>query len=51
MTLKELLRNEGKLEGKLEAKQEDARKMKEHGIAPSVISEVTGLTEAEIALL
>ena len=40
--------NKGKAEGKDEAKREDARKMKELGVSPAIISQVTGLTEEEI---
>lgn len=41
-------RAEGRAEGKDEANRENARKMKELGISPEMISQVTGLTEEEI---
>ena len=37
--------------GHAEANLENARKMKEHGIAAEVIAEITGFTPAEIAQL
>lgn len=39
---------EGKIEGYKEAKQEDARKMKALGLAPEMITKITGLTSEEI---
>ena len=41
-------RAEGRAEGKIEANRENARKMKELGMAVEVISQVTGLPEEEI---
>jgi predicted transposase/invertase (TIGR01784 family) len=41
----------GLAEGLHQAKLEDARKMKEHGIAVEVITEITGLTPEQIAAL
>ena len=39
---------EGRAEGKDEANRENARKMKELGVSPAIISQVTGLTAEEI---
>ena len=44
-------RAEGRAEGKIEANRENARKMKELGMAVEVISQVTGLPEEEIKAL
>lgn len=41
-------RAEGMAQGKAEANLENARKMKELGVPPAIISQVTGLTEEEI---
>ena len=43
--------NKGKAEGKDETKREHAIKMKELGISPEMISQVTGLTVEEIEKL
>ena len=40
--------NKGKVEGKDEAKREDAIKMKELGVSSAIISQVTGLTVDEV---
>jgi predicted transposase/invertase (TIGR01784 family) len=48
MNALEELQLEGMLKGKLEAKLEDARMMKEEGIDISVILRVTGLSEAQL---
>ena len=40
-------RNAGLSEGAHTAKLEDARKMREHGIAAEVIAEITGLKPTE----
>lgn len=42
---------EGRAEGKDEAKREDAIKMKELGVSPTIISQVTGLTVEEVEKL
>jgi len=42
---------QGHSEGVRETKLEDARKMKEHGIAVKVIADITGLTPEEIGEL
>ena len=39
---------EGRAEGKDEANRDNARKMKELGVSPAIISQVTGLTVEEI---
>ena len=39
---------EGRAEGKYEANRDNARKMKELGVSPAIISQVTGLTAEEI---
>ena len=44
-------RAEGRAEGKEEANRDNARKMKELGMAADVISQVTGLPEEEIKVL
>ena len=44
-------RAEGRVEGKEEANRDNARKMKELGMAVDVISQVTGLPEEEIKVL
>lgn len=44
-------RQESQLEGKLEGKQETARQLLAKGFTPSLIAEVTGLSETEIAHL
>ena len=44
-------RAEGLEAGRAEERIQNARKMKEHGISATVIAQVTGLTEAEIAEL
>lgn len=44
-------RAEGRAEGKDEAKREDAIKMKELGVSPTIISQVTGLTVEEVEKL
>jgi predicted transposase/invertase (TIGR01784 family) len=44
-------RAEGRAEGKEEANRDNARKMKELGMAADVISQVTGLQEEEIKVL
>lgn len=41
-------RAEGRAEGKYEANRDNARKMKELGVSPAIISQVTGLTAEEI---
>lgn len=41
----------GKEQGKAEERRESARKMRAKGIAPALIAEITGLTEAEIVVL
>jgi len=40
--------NKGKAEGKDEANRENACKMKELGVSPAIISQVTGMTEEKI---
>lgn len=44
-------RKEGLAEGERKKNVENARGMKSHGISPTVISEITGLTESEIDTL
>ena len=44
-------REEGRIEGRLEERQEIARKMKEKGISPELIETCSGLTAEEIAQL
>ena len=48
---KEVGRKEGRKEGEELAKIEVARKMKANGFLPNVISEMTGLSEEQIASL
>ena len=42
---------EGRAEGKEEARRENAIKMKELGVSPAIISQVTGLTVEEVEKL
>jgi predicted transposase/invertase (TIGR01784 family) len=42
---------EGKIEGRLEAKLDVARALKNHGVAPDIIINTTGLSEEEIERL
>ena len=48
---REVLLEEGRDEGAARATEENARGMKEEGIASDIIARVTGLTEEEIARL
>jgi predicted transposase/invertase (TIGR01784 family) len=44
-------KQEGKIEGRLEAKLDVARALKNHGVAPDIIINTTGLSEEEIERL
>ena len=49
--IKEDARIDGLAEGRAEANKENAKKMKENGIALDLIAKITGLTKKQISLL
>ena len=49
--IKEDARIKGLAEGRTEANKENAKKMKENGIALDLISKITGLSKKQISLL